>query len=165
MIKIMLCMGVIVFCGVIGYGVSNFYILRKKFFFCFNHFLICLKSDISFNAYNLVDIISKNINQNYQSKEFKILLESYKYNLQGKLVKEAFFKDIKILTAEEQDGIFNFFNALGKTDIKMQLEEIEKVLEANNLYYIDAKEESKKYSSLYTKLGVIIGAFIAVLII
>lgn len=167
MIKAILCIAIIVLCGAVGFGVSGYYTQRKKFFFDLLNFLNSLKTDICFSAKDLKKILYECMNQVGINKDFKLLLKNYTNLLDNnvEVIKENLFKDIKILAEQEKESIYQFFCKLGKLDSFTQSEEIEKLLKINDLYFLDAKDESIKYSSLYIKLGVIIGAFIALIII
>lgn len=167
MIKLILCIAIIALCGFIGYGISSHYSDRKKFFFSLTNFLNSLKTNIEFSATNLKKILMAELKQNTKSKDFCKMIENYLMSLDcgDEFIKETLFNNIKILTEEEKECIFYFFKKLGKVDSFSQIEEIDKLFKVNGIYYSDAKEESKKYGSLYIKLGIIIGAFIALMII
>lgn len=167
MIKVILCASIIVLCGFVGYGVSNSFTQRKKFFFCFSNFLNLLRSDISFSSTKLETIIKKQLNFPSLSKEFKQMLKNYLLTLQSNLIlnNDTLFKGITILSNEEMERLYYFFSKLGKVDIKNQIEEIDKMFSVNEIYLTQSNFESKKYSSLYVKLGIIIGAFVAIVII
>ena len=166
MIKVILCFVVIGLCGFIGYGVSNYYIQRKKFFFSNSNFLNTLKTDISFSAKKLEKIIKENFLLQNLCKNYKIMLQNFLNCLEQneQLEKENLFKGITILSEQEKESIYCFFKKLGKLDSLSQIEEIDKVFNVNNGYYEQAKDDSKKYSTLYIKLGIIIGAFVALMI-
>lgn len=167
MIKVLLCFAIVFICGFMGYGISKCYLQRKKFFFCLSNFLITLKTDISFGAKSLTTIVENGINHSNSNSEFKLLLENYLKILNNldKVEMDNLFKGIMFLTVQERESILMFFQNLGKIDSYSQIEEINKFFITSENYYITAKDDSKKYGSLYIKLGVIIGAFVSILII
>lgn len=167
MIRVILCLAIIVLCGAVGYGVSGYYIQRKKFFFSYELFLNELKSDIGFGAKKLDEIVYSAINRAGISKDLKTLLNNFMLVIKNgeSLNKENLFKTINILNEQERESILSFFKKLGKVDSFSQLEDINKMFVVNGAYLSEAKEDSKKYGTLYIKLGVIIGAFISLLIL
>lgn len=162
--KVILCIGVIAICAYIGYSISKTYIVRKKFFFCFSSFLNQVRREINFNSRKLEELLcSCNIN----SKEFNIMVLNYrKLLLAGESINEkTLFDDTLILSQQEKDCILDFFKSLGKLDVYNQVNTIDNFNKIVQDYYTTAKEESSKYSTLYIKLGIIVGAFIALIII
>ena len=125
---------------------------------------MALKHERNFSEKNLIQILQ---NLNVSSGEFRVLIKNYysTFNRNEKLTKDILFKNISILTSQEQECIFTFFNSLGKLDVFNQVSAIDNFICVNDEYYKAAKEESSKYGSLYTKLGIIIGSFIALIII
>ena len=163
--KIVLCIILVVLFGGIGYGISSNYIKRKRFFFELNNFLIFLKTEISFSQTKLETIIN-NFKQRACSKDLIILLDNYLISLSRNLLtKDNLFQKTSILSEQEKESIYLFFNGLGKIDVFNQIDVIEKFINTSAEYLNIAKEESSKYSALYTKLGIIIGAFLSLVII
>jgi len=161
--KLFLCVTLVFGFAYIGYCISTTYILRKKFFFALNNFLNNLKVDVNFSLKKLENILETTSSN---SKEFNCLIENYKLSLNcATLQKEELFKNITILNADEKESIFLFFKSLGKTDVLNQVAIIDGTLEINKSYLNKANEEGKKYSTLYTKLGIMLGALVALLII
>lgn len=162
--KSVLCIGIIAILGYVGYCLSGFYIQRKKFFQSLLSFILGIKSDINFSSKNLNDILSK---VNYAGRDFNTLISNYKDMLQaaGNESAEKLFNNITILNQEEKEDIFIFFSKLGKLDVFNQIDSIESFICVVKKHYDEATCECKKYSTLYIKLGIIIGAFISLIII
>lgn len=164
--KIMLSIVLIILFGLIGFGIAGFYISRKKFFFSLNSFIDSFKLDINFSSKKLLNIIDEcllSVNDRYM----KLLLQNYKKLVIGGFLidKTALFKDIGILNEQEKESIFQFFCRLGRIDVINQNENLMHFKSACHEYYNNSKDESVKYSSLYTKLGIIFGAFVALIVI
>ena len=161
--KIILCIGLIALCGYIGFSISKHYIERKKFYFNFLNFLNELKTDINFSAKKLDNILNQ---VNFQCKQFFVLLNNYRNCLymDTQIDKAVLFKDINILSEQEKESTYDFFKSLGKLDVFNQVSSIDNFIKTTHEYYKIAQEDSKKYRSLYTKLGIIIGTFVALII-
>lgn len=164
--KIVLILILIFMCGAIGYGLSGMYKQKKKFYDSYLIFLQDLLSDIGFSASKLSCIIQeeKNILSN---KDFNTLLENYQKIIKGndELTKENLFKNLKLLNEQEQNDIYLFFKTLGKTDVFNQLESIKNKCESTKKYCEKLTNDCIKYCPLYTKLSILIGLFLALIII
>ena len=161
--KVILILLLVVLCGMVGYGIGYSYKQRKKFFDAYLSFLQNLKSDIGFSASKLKDIIEKSKN-NTSSRDFKNFLDNYLQSITDES-KPSLFKGIKFLSSDEQEDIANFFMQLGKTDIFNQIDLIKQNIEKVKLQCENVKKDSDKYCPLYTKLGVLAGLFLALVII
>ena len=75
------------------------------------------------------------------------------------------FENIKILKADEKQLLYKFFSSLGRYDVLAQSKEIKSYQTAIVGMNVKAEEECKKYSSLFIKLGIIIGLLVCLLII
>ena len=163
--KIVLCLAVIFLFGLIGFGIAGSYMERKKFFFSFNNFLELIKSDINFSSKKIGQIIDETI-LICRDKNFLQLLKNYKNEIKNNLQieKENLFFNINILSEQEKESIYLFFKRLGRVDISSQTESINQIKNKCDEYYKQAQDEYKKYGSLYTKLGIVFGAFVALII-
>ena len=97
---------------------------------------------------------------------YKKLIKNYSLMLcsdKGFSVNEL-FEGISILTAQEKEDIGLFFKGLGTFDLTTQIEQIDGFYLHCNNYLQLASEDAKKYGALYSKLGIIVGAFIALII-
>ncbi len=163
--KIVLCIVLIVLFGIVGFGISKVYLKRKRFFYDFSAFLISLKSEIGFSQTKLEPLIN-NLTKNTTSAEFHTLLNSYKLLFKNiDFSKMELFRNISILTEQEMDSIYKFFKELGRHDVYNQMEIIGKFENSFINFYKSASEDAKKYSSLYTKLGIVLGMMFVLIII
>lgn len=164
--KLILIILLVILCGAVGFGVSSTYKQHKIFFQTYLEFLEMLKTEIGFSANKLNDILSFAI-ENIRNKDFVILLKNYQkvINGQEELKQELLFKNIKILNEKEKYEIYIFFKSLGKTDVFNQVEIINSKIESVKIYYQKLKNECDKYCPLYTKLGILAGLFLALIIV
>ena len=163
MIILLVIMLVILF-GALGFGFASYYIIRKKFFNSLNTLLIQIKSNINFNSKRVSEILSENQTSNSNLSK---MLENYKESLTNSdsISKEHLFRGINFLLEQEKESIFNFFSSLGKVDVFNQVEQIESFLKTNLEYYENASKQCAKNCVLYTKLGILLGLFVSLLII
>ncbi len=164
--KIVLILTLIFMCGTVGYGLSGVYKQRKKFYEAYAMFLLDLKTDIGFSANKLSEIIQTEKNS-LSNKDFSILLDNYLKTIKSEevLTKESLFLNIKLLNDQEKNDIYSFFKGLGKTDIYNQIETIKNRYEATKNYCDKLTKECEKYCPLYTKLSILVGLFMALIII
>ena len=163
--KALLLVSIIILFGVVGFGVSGSYLERKRFFFSLLEFLKIAKNQVGFSSKKLTYILDEA--KSIGDKNFSILLNNYGEILGGNLEfdKAKLFDGITILTDEEKQCIYLFFKKLGMTDVFTQIDEIDATADKAQMYFSLASEEAKKYGMLYTKLGLIVGAFVALIII
>jgi stage III sporulation protein AB len=119
---------------------------------------------------------------NYSRERLKILIEDFdekqKKNLLGldanylkylsgevEFNNENLFKNLSILRPSEKDLIFIFFKSLGRTDVVNQSKEIKSYVKRFEEYSKSSDIENKKFGSLCTKLGVVVGLLLVVLLI
>ena len=150
--------------GVIGFGVAGSYFERKRFFFNLLEFLKQTKSLVGFSSTKLTEILNKQ--SYYGDKHFKRLIKNYMSVLNDNLniSLDNLFYDITILTNEEKQDIFSFFKGLGMYDQTTQIKQIELLESKCKHYFETANEDAKKYGELYSKLGLIVGAFVALVV-
>ena len=72
-------------------------------------------------------------------------------------------KNIKILHDDEKNILLIFFKSIGKFDAYNQTNQLENQKNELHEFYKKAEEESKKYTPLYMKLGVILGLVIGLI--
>ena len=149
----------------IGYGLSKYYIERKKFFSEFELFISNLSSNINFGREKIFDIINK-YDLQYKTYTMNKLCENYKHILEEKkYVNMTLFEGITILKKEEVELLQSFFATLGKFDIYTQTKEINSYSIKFSEIYQNACEDCKKYASLVLKLALVVGLLICLLII
>lgn len=164
MLKTILIIVLILLISCIGYGFSYYYIQRKKFFDSLVFFIQNMKNDINFSQDKLIEIIDRNLNV-VTNKDLNTLLCNYKNLIISNIDKRKLFCNINFLKENEKEIIFIFFKGLGKTDVFNQIELLDKFSNKLTEFYSNATHESKKYSSLYLKLGILFGLFVAIILI
>ena len=164
--KIILILVLIVLCVIVGYGISCGYKQKKKFYESYLSFLQNLKIDIGFSANKLSEIINE-YKKETENKDFVCLLDNYMLclNANQNLTKEIMFKNINFLNEQEKEEILVFFKMLGRSDIFNQVEVIKNKSEQVNSTCEKLKKDCEKYCPLFVKLGLLLGLFLALLMI
>lgn len=157
----------IVLCAItttIGYGLSKQYKKRKRFFEDIIDFSNKLSGEMRFRSSFVKDVCNAECD-NY-GNELSITIKAFVNSLDKKQALNInSIQELSILTSDDKKSISNFFNSLGKYDLKTQLIEFENHKSNFQVQLQGAVEENKKYSSLFTKLGLIIGLAISIIII
>lgn len=163
MIILLVVLLVILF-GMLGFGFAGYFIIRKKFFNSLSSFLTEVKTNVNFNSKRITEILNNNSNNN---KNLCKLLENYSICLADTegVSKEILFDGIKFLTEQEKESIFVFFSSFGKVDVFNQVEQIDCFINSVAEYYESSKKQCDKNCLLYTKLGILFGLFVALIII
>lgn len=162
--KVILIVVLCVITTYIGYLLSRQYKQRRDLYVNLKDFVDKISSEIKFKNSSIKDLCLS-YEKNYNG-EFLKILKTYTKSLDEK--SEFSLDDIAVVksyTDEEKSLITNFFNSLGKFDLKTQIEDMNNFKRRFEEYCEDAKSEYKKYSSLFTKLGLIIGLAISIIII
>lgn len=105
---------------------------------------------------------------NSYSSDFKSVLNGYLIyiNSDAKVLnQEELLKKNNFLSDDEKQTIYLFFKSLGRYDAENQIKEIEHFKQKFESLSLSAENESKKYSSLYIKLGLMFGILVAILLI
>ena len=161
--KVVLCLTLIGLFGFIGYSISLNYIKRKKFYCELSIFCNSLKSEIGYSQTRLEELITKHL-KDLKNAELSSMLENYLLAIKNNDLSFKIFTNIGILTEREKETLLSFFKSLGRLDANNQLQNIEKFLNFIEVDYASACEESKRLGGLYTKIGVIIGAVLALIL-
>ncbi len=151
--------------GLIGYTLSNFYLYRKKFFFNLDMFVKAFKMNVNFSSKKLIVFIDDYI-KNVHDKSFSQLLLNFKnaITMNSSFDYQLLFHDINILNKHEKESVFQLFSKLGRVNVLSQNDYIDGFLDISAEFYNSSKNESIKYSSLYTKLGIILGVLLVIII-
>ena len=163
--KLFFCFIIVASFGFVGNSLSNFYKLRKKFFFNLNMFVSDFKLNINFSSKKLLTFIDRFL-INVNDKNFSQLLYNFKLNI---IQKKSFdfdslFNNIYILNRQEKESIFQLLSKLGRVNVYSQNDFIEKFLIYCNDYYNSSKNDCLMYSSLYTKLGFVFGVLLVIVL-
>lgn len=168
MIKLFLCIVVIFVSSYIGVMISKRYKLREILFFDFVTFCNNYEANLEFFQKDLNVFVMEFCKTS--SKEFSNIMtergmgEYYDKNSNIKFM-EKFNNSISITTEEQSKYINNFLNILGKSDATSQKTQL-----ATYKYYFlkqleDAKLLYEKRGKLYSKLGMLTGIFLSVLMV
>lgn len=158
---------ILVGCSYVGYGLGTYYVKRHRFLVDLITFASQLKVEIGFANETLSQIVQKHIKE--YDAAFTTLLRAYL-----RLLKRSEYittKQLKnnlplhYLEEVEQKQVLQFFNFLGKSDAKNQIEVIEKQLVLFQVMLNSAVEERKKYASIFKKLGFLVGVLILIVMI
>jgi len=163
--KIFLLILLFAICVLVGYMFSLKYKKRQKFFSSL--IMLAEKLDVEINYSR--DRLKKLIEE-FDANSKKHLLgidDNYVGYLQGtdELTSDFLFKNISILKPSEKDLIFLFFKNLGRSDVENQTKEIKSYVKRFEQQSQVCDNENKKYGALCTKLGIIVGLFIVVILI
>lgn len=164
--QIVLSVIVLFGCSYVGYGLGQYYIMRHQFIGALITFLQVLKVDISYLKDDLIKVIEthkKNCPTSLQT-----VLKSYLKTLteQETITVESLKNNIKTPYLEEPEygTLLQFFESLGKSDVTSQLELLDQFLAFFHRYYKNAETQKKKYAGLFSKLGVLLGIFLMVIL-
>ena len=162
--KIIFALVVIFGCSYVGFGMSK--TSKSKVVFYQDLMLFCsgLKNYICFFNLKLEKIFQTG--QMGYAKDFGYLCEIALSSIDcGKsdLIDVDQISKIKFLSSDECQTIAKFFSILGKSDEKNQSKQMEIYEKIFFEYFENAKENFKSKGTLYGKLGVYTGLFVAIL--
>lgn len=162
--KMVLLIGIVSLCGFVGFGISSHYSERKKFFFELKRFVNSLKNEINFSLTKLVCVVEK-LNKQIKNKNMNVLLSNYVsiLNSKKKVNLNDLFQNINFLDEQEKNNVLLLFTRLGRLDITNQINELKNYEKIFDDYYIQAKTSSEKFCPLYTKMGILVGLFVAII--
>lgn len=165
MLKFVLLFLLFVLCATVGYVCSLKYKKRQKFFSSLIMLAEKLDVEINFSRERLKKLIEEI--DDSQKKNLCNIDQNYIEYLNGscELGVEQLFKNISILKASEKDLILLFFKSLGRSDVENQSKEIQSYVKRFESLSASADSENKKYGSLCTKLGIVAGLFVVVVLI
>lgn len=152
-------------CVVAGYMFSLKYKKRHKFFSSLIILAEKLDVEINYSRERLKKLIEE-IDPS-QKKNLCDIDKNYIEYLDGvsELSSQQLFKNISILKPSEKDLIMLFFKNLGRSDVENQSREIKSYVKRFETLSASAESENKKYGSLCTKLGIVAGLFVVVILI
>ena len=160
--KLILCIALIVICFLLGRAFSIQYRDRKRIMESCLSFIDYVTSEIKYKSLSIKKIC-KNFNIN--NKQFLKLVDCYYDSLRVSTSFEIVSKEFNILSNEDKTLIENLFNSIGKYDVDTQVKELGKFREECEKQRELATLDYNKYSSLYSKLGLIIGIAISILLV
>ena len=151
-------LGLTVFCLSVGISIllSKKHVDRLNYYNSFYSFNNSLKNEVSFTKKSIITIISSNKHKN----------DYFNKRLTAKFIN----KDIMIdkpyfITNEEIAYLDGYLDSIGALDAKTQIELLNNAENTLKDNLSKCQNDSKRYKSLYVKLGVLIGLLMFVLII
>ena len=150
-------------CSYVGYGFSKYYTSRNEFYKELVLFLSKVNLSINFSKEKLKSIILAYENK---SKELSNILQNFVLCLENnKLKEDTLFLNVKLLDQEEKNVLFKFFSSLGHFDLENQTKQIESFSKIFENRQKNAEQEKNKYAPLFTKLGLIVGVIISLILL
>ena len=146
----------------IGRGLSKYYIDRQAFFSDFVGFLNYVLSNINFEKSKLSATVNRYNSQSNNKYTHKLLDNDYSY-LHHKC--DCIDCSCHILKQNEQDVLTHTLENLGKADFDTEKMNIQASIEQINQLLAQAKVENVKYGGLYTKLFLLLGLALSILLI
>lgn len=126
-------------------------------------FLNKVNLDINFSKEKLKPIIDGYISS---SKELNILLKNFLNCLtEGNITTNLLFAGMKLILDDEKNILFSFFKSIGHFDLQGQTKQIENYIKIFENYEKQTEIEKTKFAPLFTKLGLIIGVIISLILI
>ena len=150
-------------CWYVGFGFSKYYGNRSEFFKEFVFFLNKVSLNINFSKDKLKTILT---DYKTSSKELSLILKNFLGCLEQKnLSEKQLFNGCKLLKQEEKSTLLSFFQSLGHFDLVGQTKHLENFAKDFELRQKQAEEEKNKYAPLFTKLGLIVGVIISLILL
>ena len=144
--KIFIGVALLILCSLVGYKLSEKYVLRKKFYKDFVAFNDKLLREISFLHTTLMSIVDD------------ITVDSDFYNIVNNYIKKGEFKfEKKYINLEEKEYFYKYLNVIGSGDKNSQLKFLSAIEIELKAKKASADDDEKKYKSLYLKLGFLLG--------
>ena len=164
--KILLALVIVLGCGYIGWGFSQYYKSRVNFFSAFSQQLCIAKNQIVFEHKKLKDVFEQMMKCDCVA--LGVLCKNYISYLSDKdciLSQTKLYQDIHILKKDEKSSMFNLFSSLGRQDSEGESDIFESYIEI-----LKANEKSclsiyNKFGRLLTKLGFMAGCALAILVL
>ncbi|MBQ3214362.1 MAG: hypothetical protein IJB10_05120 [Clostridia bacterium] len=165
--KIFLIIIIFLCCVLIGINIKSYFIKRKTFYQNLNFFCENLFNEISFNNQKLSIIVRNNF-YNF-NEDFNTILLSFEDFLLNKISKKDFEKSLNknlyYLNKTEIKSLLNFLYSIGSQTKEEEIDKIKKFIKHINIPIKEENEKTKKYSTLYFKLFIVLGLAIAIIFI
>ena len=144
--RVVLGVILLVLCVILGCVLASKYTRRRVFYNSFYEFNNILSNEVYFSQSTILQTLKK-----YEkSDDFTIIIKEY-FN-ENKLNFDA-----KYLSNDEKEYFINYLKNVGSGDKRSQEKFLENVCEQIEKKLNAAKDEEKKYRSLYIKLGFLLG--------
>lgn len=158
---------IVLFCVCVGVGFLTSTKYKRKLAFFTSLIMLAQKLDveINFSRERLKKLI-ENFDQKAKGSLFGIDKNFLDYLENGRdLTSEKLFGKNNLIKIEDKEVVTMFFRSLGRSDVENQTKEIKNAISRFEILQQNASAENKKYGSLGTKLGIIAGLAIAILLI
>lgn len=166
--KIFLLIIVLFCCFLIGFKIKKYFDIRKKFFEDLIFFCQNIKNKISYQNQKLGLVIADELSFNY-SKTFLVFLKVFEsfvnQNINKDDLKMFFESKLPFLKEDEKEAIYNFLLKTGSLFQEEELEQISNFEKWAKSHLSIIEEFNKKFSNLYFKLFIILGAMIFIIFI
>lgn len=156
MLKVLLCIAAFGLCVCAALLLTRRYRRRKEFFYALNLFNERLYNEVSYLRAPLSTFIEK---YDFGGDFQKMLREKR----EGDFGRENY--GFAYLTADERKFLGDYFRLIGKSDAASQRAYLSAARAEMGERRRLAEEEYKKYFSLYSKLGVLAGLILVILIV
>lgn len=166
-VKIVIYSCIFLTCSMIGILKSRKYVYRVEELKEFKNALNMFKTKIKFTYEPIPEIfeqISNTINPDIGSI-FKIASNNMKFCTAGEAWTKAIDMDILNISLEDKTILKDLSKMLGKTDLQGQISQIEITSSFIDEQIKKAERAREKNEKMYTKLGVIIGLSIVIVLI
>ena len=148
---------------IIGVTLTTKYKKRYLFYKELNEFFSFVKHSISFSQKLLGDITLEFF-ENRKKNLFNY--QNYLDFLNSKSLKSCFdMEDCDFLKNEEKKDVVEYFNQLGKLNLKEEVEKIQTIISAISICKEEKQADFKKYSNIFIKLGLLFGLGIGIILI
>ena len=153
-LKIIICIAVVAFSTVLGYLLAGKYRARKKFYEQFCQFNKQYLNELSYTRKPLPDFLKEHEYSGDFAKAIQKCVES-----QESAVRFAY------LNKEEKAACSNYFSMLGRGDAHSQKTYFGSQTQLLEAKQAEGEKQAKSRTSLYIKLGLLLGLAIVILII
>ena len=156
----------LIVCGIsyLGVGIADFYKKRCKLMSDIVMFCDCLISDIDFLHTPIKKIIDNRTKQ-FGAEMNKVLIQYASVLERGELIEYSQPVTSIYFSKSECDMFMSLLIELGKSDCDSQVSTIKNFKTAFQKFYEEASEEKKKYAPMITKLSVLSGILMGILLI
>lgn len=158
---------IIFICGflgcIIGVLLTNKHKNKYLFYKELNDFFSYIKHSISFSQ-KLIKEITIDFYGNRKKHLFNY--DEYLDYLNSKRLDATFdIKESDFLTKNEKKEVVTYFSQLGKLNLNAEIEKLEEIISAVNTCKEEKKEEFKKYSNIFIKLGILFGLGVGIILV
>ena len=162
--KIVLCLVILCGSSYIGFSVNKSYRRRVRLYNDLLLFCGSVKSQISYFKLKLYDVIEKS--KRNGGRDFTYICNTAQESLKNNdfpIIKLEDLSQLYFLGENECAVISEFFSVLGSSDCKNQTEQITGFEKIFGSFSETAKTDLKTKGSLYGKLGIFLGLFVAII--